>query len=299
MHLITTIEIIIKMSKLKPMHIIVIGAGITIIGTIIVAVGTFLQNKASSVKSDSIKFTVDESYTEIKHLKSQNNNLKNTISEQNKDLVEAYKQLNLANATLNDKSDRIEDAQSKLIISQDQYSRLQTEMNNQSVAKDSKPIIELSTESFTLRKGIININIYNDGNYPITGIKIYFKDPYTPEEDIFPDKILNHAEFRALAYQQDQKTRKVVDVGSLSKGNKRKNIYTFIITNQTSPAVHLDFEVVWKDGSYTCSGWFKNPQKYLDYEPPQGIAESMLQYLNKLTFKDNSGKEFIPQPYNH
>jgi hypothetical protein len=65
------------------MHIILLGAIIVtvggFIGGVIVAIGTFKQNKASGLKTDSIKATGEQGLERIRELEKQNKSFRREV----------------------------------------------------------------------------------------------------------------------------------------------------------------------------------------------------------------------------
>ncbi|MBO0947017.1 hypothetical protein [Fibrella forsythiae] len=100
----------------KPMVIIAIGAGITLLGGAITLIGTYLQNKSSSEKSTRIEFGVNEGVTIGKNtssnvdlLKNQNTELikksekqSNTIDKLREENMSLYDKLMEANNVISD-----------------------------------------------------------------------------------------------------------------------------------------------------------------------------------------------------
>jgi hypothetical protein len=141
---------------------------------------------------------------------------------QSEDLGNAYKKLYAQSLTLGQKSDTILTFTGELNKGQEKSFEVQQEIINQSTAKNSRPIIELSDEIM----GLIRMSIYNDGDYPITGIKIYFNDHLTPTLDPLPTRpFSSKEEFMANAIG---KGNKILDIGSLERKGKLHNIYQYL-----------------------------------------------------------------------
>lgn len=91
------------MKPLRPMNLIFFGGVITLVGGAITIYGTFKQNKASSLKTDSIKLTGENTLENTSSLKVQNKNLKAQITqldEQSRIQLTKIQTLTLQNADL-------------------------------------------------------------------------------------------------------------------------------------------------------------------------------------------------------
>lgn len=91
------------MKVLKPMNIIAIGAGLTIFGGVVTAIGSYLQNKSSSAKSDSIKLTGESTLANTTQLRTQNTELKEKViflESSANDQIKMIQKLTMQNADL-------------------------------------------------------------------------------------------------------------------------------------------------------------------------------------------------------
>lgn len=168
---------------IKPMNIILIGAIIVtiggFIGGIIVAYGTFKQNQSSSIKTDSIKLTGEQAYGKIQELEHHNNDLKETIAKQNKDLVDAYKELDKANVALSNKSDQIIDStgeltktQAKLIDANEKNEKLQTKLFNQVTSAGAVPVLYFSGFDYNNYR-VVNLSLETKfRSYPVKDVRV-------------------------------------------------------------------------------------------------------------------------------
>lgn len=133
--------------------------------------------------------------------------------------------------------------------------------------------------------------LYNDGNYPLTDIKIQFADYLSFREH---SEVREHSEASFEKWVRDGETyKRNLQISSLASKARVNNIYTFTIHHSNQHVFHLDFNVFWKDGSYTCEGWFKNPTKEL----PNNFPKEDIKLLDYLNYSDNKGSHFIPRRY--
>jgi hypothetical protein len=158
-----TLYAIIRKYELKPLYIIFIGAGLTIVGGIFTAWGTFAQNEKSSKSTEEIKETGQKNLVntsaqlvEIDKLRAQNDSLVENLAKRDKEIAaQSDKILHLSN-NLVEKSDYISNH-----ITGKGYPLLVP-----TALKASRETVD-ETVTFTL---------LNEGEYPLYDIQINVMD---------------------------------------------------------------------------------------------------------------------------
>lgn len=209
-----------KINKMFTIPVIIaIASAVLLVGL------TIYQEK----EKQNEKLQNEAAQKEIKNKQEIINTKQEEITNKANELVQAYKILAESDKKIIQNgtdiivaTKELSEAQSRLIKANEQISLLQNQLINSSTAKDSRPILTLQED----RKETIQVNLYNDGNYPISGIKIYFDDHNSFSKSTkLPE---SKQEWLANIY----KTNKVLDIGSLNQRGKLNRIYTFIIPNE-------------------------------------------------------------------
>lgn len=253
-----------------------------------------LKNDEAQAKISKQADDLINNNKELINTQKELNNKSNNLLSVYQDLDKKNDELAKSQAEVINQSKQLLTVYGELSKKNDELVASQTEGMNQSVGKGSMPIIELIL-STGVREGMLQVNIYNDGNYPVTGIQVLFDDYYTRYEiPPYPskrDEALSHWQATLGRY------KKVIPIASIAKGQKLEEIYSFNLPQDNNDILPFNFTVMWKDGSYTCNGWFQNPRKYRANERPKNIPQSVLNKLNQLTYTNNLGVVFVPHPY--
>lgn len=139
---------------MKPMTIIVIGASITIVGGIVTAIGTYLQNKSSSERNNRIETGVNEGNKIGRGTSADVISLTHQLSK-------AYENLDGANSEIKN---------------------LQNQLKNEITGGDSKPILKIyitplmAHDQPNIKYSIVFFDVENHSDYSIHNLKATVSD---------------------------------------------------------------------------------------------------------------------------
>jgi hypothetical protein len=80
-----------------------------------------------------------------------------------------------------------------------------------------------------------------------------------------------------------------IDVGSLAAKGRLDHFYMQPIPQKFKGPLSIEFKVVWKDGSYSCTVWFE------EFQSP--ISPHIKYRIQKVIYRDNGNQPFQPKSW--